>query len=447
VEKPKAREVYAAQYEDRVVHHWLAPQLEAAIDRDFIHDAASNRRGKGTHFAVDRVQSFMRRMAGRGYFLQLDIANFFNSIHHPTLLELLSRKLQKAVKRRRMPLAQARQCYRIAQRIVRQPLVREAIHLCSADAYRCVPPHKRLANAPSDTGLPIGNLTSQFFANLYLDELDQFVKHELKCRYYVRYVDDSILLHPDRAQLAHWHQAIAAFLQERLRLQLKPDFTLAPLNQGANFLGYIIRPGYRLVRRRVVGNLHDRLARHAGHLLRRVRGGLWLDLHPATRAALRVTLASYWGHFHHASSHRLKHRIFQRFPWLGELFEDPISLCPRWQPPAVTSLASQWRYFLNQFPGCRLIVQCGRQLLLSAAWPGAAPYLGAARITAWSVPIGALPALRRYAQRGASSYLFVSEQGYLKGGLKRRIVREIWLNASDARTLTESLFPPHGEDR
>src|SRR6185437_10005969 len=103
-----------------------------------------------------------------------------------------------------------------------------------------VPPHKRLENAPEGCGIAIGNLSSQFFANVYLNELDQFVKHELRASRYMRYVDDFVLVHESRAQLMAWQDAIARFLGERLRLELKAEVRLRPLDSGIDFLGYVL---------------------------------------------------------------------------------------------------------------------------------------------------------------------------------------------------------------
>lgn len=171
-----------------------------------------------------------------------------------------------------------------------------------------VPPHKRLENAAQGCGLAIGNLSSQFFANVYLDALDQFVKHELKAQRYLRYVDDFVLVHRDREQLQAWATAIAAFLRDRLRLELKADIKLKPLSAGCDFLGYVIYPSHRTVRRRVVGHLREKLRtwpmRSASQ--------------PAAPAKLRSVIASYAGHFKHASSFKARRAIARRFPWLKE---------------------------------------------------------------------------------------------------------------------------------
>ena len=165
----------------------------------FIHDSYANSAGRGSHSAVGKLQTFMRqrenmpgaRTAG-GWYLQLDVHNFFNSIHRPTLYTMLCQRLVQAEKRGQLP---------------------------AAAAAAGIPPHKRLCNAAPGCGLPVGNLTSQFFANVYLNALNQFVKHTLKVLHYVRYVDDFVLVADTPAQLAQWHQDIADFLHQKLRLR------------------------------------------------------------------------------------------------------------------------------------------------------------------------------------------------------------------------------------
>ncbi|TWI71695.1 reverse transcriptase (RNA-dependent DNA polymerase) [Desulfobotulus alkaliphilus] len=425
VTKPKAREVYAACYEDRVVHHWLIPQLEAVIDQDFIHDAASNRKDRGTHFAVNRAQTFMRRIQGKGFVLQLDVASFFNSIHHDTLLERLSLKLQKAVKRKGMPLEQARQCYRMASRVIRQPCAAQAIRIGDARSFACVPEHKRLENAPPGTGLPIGNLTSQFFANLYLDVLDQFVKHDLKCSYYVRYVDDFLLMHKERSCLEDWHERIIFFLEEKLRLRLRPGSAPKALSSGVDFLGYIIRPDYRLVRRRVKGNLFEKLRDYEKKLLIPRGRGVQLELKPELRKSLRSVLVSYWGHFSHADAHGLKQAVFEKFPWLKNLFLDAFDLKPRWMPPTPLTMHSQWHWFKAMYPGCILIMQCGGSWLLNKPFLNAKPYAGPSPVKAWELPMKRGERLWKALDSAGLPWLVCTEEGFLKKGIRKRVLRRI----------------------
>ena len=306
---PKAREIHAPAFSDRVVHHWLVPQLEAIYEPTFIYDSYSNRRGKGTHVAVRRLRAFVRQVAsgqGGGYYLQLDIRNFFASIHRLTLWQLVKRRMMRA------GLPEVVQ--HATHALLNYPIERTGVHMACTEAERAaVPPHKRLENSAPGCGIAIGNLSSQFFANVYLDRLDQFVKHELKAPRYLRYVDDFVLVHHDRAQLEQCRARIAEFLRAELHLELKAEQKLAPLSQGIDFLGYVVFPRHVVVRRRVVAHARSRLAAWER---RHVRRGTV----QASREALeelRSTWSSYLGHFSHASSWRVVARIAQRFGWLS----------------------------------------------------------------------------------------------------------------------------------
>ncbi|MDR3389888.1 MAG: reverse transcriptase domain-containing protein [Rudaea sp.] len=307
--RPKAREIHAPDFGDRVVHHWLVPQLEAIYEPRFIADSFANRKGKGTHGAVDRLRGFVRQVqSGQsgGWYLQLDIHNFFNSIHRPTLYAMLKRSMVRAG----TPL----ETQRIAHALLATSPLQGGAVTCSTPAERAlVPLHKRMENAAPGCGLPIGNLSSQFFANVYLDALDQFAKHTLKAKRYVRYVDDFVLVHRDRAQLQTWLMQIEQFLRDKLRLALKPDIRIRPLRAGIDFLGYVIYPTHTRVRRRVVKHACAALAAwSAGH----VRGAV-IRATPAALRGLRSIWRSYQGHMAHANSVRLRASIERRFPWLA----------------------------------------------------------------------------------------------------------------------------------
>lgn len=304
---PKAREIHAPAFADRVVHHYVVPRLEAIYEPTFIYDSYSNRVGKGTHAAVDRLHGFVRQVhsgQGGGWYLQLDVRNFFNSIHRPTLYAMLNTRME----RHGISEPVRRAVHALLATSIRQTGVRWA---CTDAERAAVPPHKRLENASRGCGIAIGNLSSQFFANVYLDRLDQFVKHTLKAERYVRYVDDFVLVHRDRGQLEAWRTAIEAFLAETLRLQLKAEQRLRPLQAGVDFLGYVVYPTHRVVRRRVVA--------HALAALQDCRTDPEL---------LRNVWASYAGHFRHASSHRLVAAIHSRLPWLGAAIAAPDQTTP-----------------------------------------------------------------------------------------------------------------------
>lgn len=305
---PKAREIHAPAFADRVVHHYLVPKLEAIYEPTFIHDSYSNRRGKGTHAAVSRLRHFVRQVASGqdgGYYLQLDIANFFNSIHRPTLYQLLKARMERTS----FPEHVRRAIHALLKA---SPATIGVRYACTELERAAVPAHKRLENAAPGCGIPIGNLSSQFFANVYMDRLDQFVKHELKVQRYLRYVDDFVLVHTDLVQLEAWRLKIQAFLRAELGLELKTDQRLRPLDRGIDFLGYVIFPSHVVVRRRVVGHCRAKLSAWE----RRHVHGRCISAGQAQLEELRSIWSSYFGHFRHASSFRLQRRIVQRFQWL-----------------------------------------------------------------------------------------------------------------------------------
>ncbi|ACD95789.1 RNA-directed DNA polymerase [Trichlorobacter lovleyi] len=313
VTHPKTREIHAPAFADRIVHHLLVDRLQRLYEPVFVYDSYANRTAKGSHAAVDRLQQMIRRRNGQGWYLQLDIHNYFNSIHRPTLYALLCRRLDLALQKGKLAdsqrLALRSLCHKLLARKSRE------IERPGA-APSSVPPHKRLRNARPQCGLPVGNLTSQFFANVYLNELDQFIKHQLKVRNYLRYVDDFVLLADSKEQLRTWQAEIAAFLETRLQLRLKDAVVLAPLHHGVDFLGYRVYCGHRLVRPRVVKHCCKKLS------------GWWQQYGQAAQmvstesfSKLQALLGSYWGHFCHANSVRLRHALFKRFNWLHNFFQ------------------------------------------------------------------------------------------------------------------------------
>ena len=471
--QPKAREIHAADFRDRVVHHLLVARLEPLFEPIFLHDLYSNRVGKGTHAAVARLAAYMRAVSDNGHrpawFLQLDIHNFFNRIDQAILFRLVTRRLGKAVRRGTLTSAEAHDLAWLTRVLLRQDFRRETLFRATPRELARVPEHKRLTAAPPGKGLPIGNLTSQFFANVYLNELDQFVKHRLQCRYYLRYVDDFVLLDPDPDRLRAWEGEIAAFLAEHLALSLKPERVRRPVTDGANFLGYLVRPHYRLVRRRVIGNLRAKLdaffqepkaprasAREGENPGggRNPAAGSALRLPPEPRDRLRAQLASYLGHFSHAQTGGLVHALFRRYPWLGWLFTVRQGrLRVRWEPPGVTSLRSQVVYFRRAFAPALIVLQLGNRVALFepdlALALADAPWMARWRATrtedrkglgaGLSWPLSHLRGIGRSLRRADRPYAFVAEEGHLPGGMKRRVLRYLFLGAAPATR--PPLFP------
>lgn len=226
----KRRLVSAAPFSDRVVHHALCQVLEPLFERTFSADSYANRVGKGTHAALDRAQQLARQFP---YVLQCDLRQFFPSVDHAILYELLARKLDDP--------AVLWLCERI---------LASGAGVLDA-AYEMVYfPGDDLFAVNRARGLPIGNLTSQFWANVLLNELDQFVKRELHCRGYVRYVDDFLLFANSKRQLWEWKAAVREKLAA-LRLTLhERESTVYPVSHGIPFLGFRLYPTHRRLRRR-----------------------------------------------------------------------------------------------------------------------------------------------------------------------------------------------------
>ncbi len=314
---PKLREIFAADFRDRVVHHLIIRELEKIYEPCFIHDSHACRKERGIHAAVKRLQSFMmkatRNNNKRAYYMQLDIRSFFMSIDKKILFRLLLKKVKSDALLYLCHVTLFNDCT-------------ENYHF-KGDYSRLkhVPAHKSLFHTGKNKGIPIGNLTSQFFANVYLNELDQFVKHRLRCRWYLRYVDDFVLIDPDRGRLEQWREEIIGFLMEKLQLSLKNQGKIDRLSEGVDFLGYITKPQYRLSRNRVVNNLKFKLEIFKKAVISYRKYGerhiTVFDLDQAVIVDLRQCLASYFGHFKHANSWSLIHSIANRHGWLKQIFD------------------------------------------------------------------------------------------------------------------------------
>jgi retron-type reverse transcriptase len=228
--EPKRRRISAAPFRDRVIHHALVRVIEPIFERRFIHDSYACRRGKGTHRALNRCTYFARH---HRFVLKCDIVKFFPSMDHAVLRDMLARLIADD------------QTLRLIDRILNSG------QGVLADEYEMVWfPGDDLMAALRSRGLPIGNQTSQFWANVYLNPMDQFIKRELRCRAYLRYCDDFLLFDDDKQQLWAWREAIMDFLVW-LRLTLhEKENTVFPVSNGIPFLGWQVFPTHRRLKRR-----------------------------------------------------------------------------------------------------------------------------------------------------------------------------------------------------
>ncbi|VAW40869.1 Retron-type RNA-directed DNA polymerase [hydrothermal vent metagenome] len=284
IQGSKKRKISAAPFRDRVVHHALCNVLEPIYERKFIHDSYANRKGKGTHRALDRAQSFTRRYP---HVLKCDIETFFPAIDHAILRQILYRHI-----------ACPDSHWLINQIIIGG----EGI---LADQYR-----QRyflgddLFAATRPRGLPIGNQTSQFWASVYLNPLDHFIKRDLKCTAYVRYVDDFLLFHSEKAVLHRWRMAIEDFLAS-LRLTIHPEKSVVfPIKNGLPYLGFQLFPFHRRLMQRNVRTFLRRFRRQR----RAIRRG---DL---TFSDIKPSLISWNAHAAHGDTWRLRSKLFYQRP-------------------------------------------------------------------------------------------------------------------------------------
>ena len=245
VTRPKAREVWAAGFQDRVVHHLVYRDIAPWYESGFIEDSFSCIKGRGTQAAIRRVESHARRVTAgwtrKAWCLQMDVANFFVSIRKDILWDIL-----------REDIGETSRTATLIKQIV--------FHDCTVGAFcstprllNLVPHHKSLWHCPEKCGLPIGNLTSQFFSNIYLDALDKYIKHVLRAKFYARYVDDIAVFSADRAQLEAWALEIDAWVRTHRGLFFHPHkITIKPADAGINFVGAVILPWRTYPRRSTV---------------------------------------------------------------------------------------------------------------------------------------------------------------------------------------------------
>ena len=229
ISDPKPRNIHKATVRDRLLHHAISRKLYLYFDKRFIHDSYSCRLNKGTHKATERFKYFARKISANNtktcWVLKCDVRKFFASVDHEILLRILAR------------------------------------HNLDADLLRllrCV--IESFETAPGK-GLPLGNLTSQLLVNIYMNEFDQWVKHMLKAKHYIRYADDFVLLFSDKTRPAAIFRYIETFLWKQLRLSLHPDkVSVQTLASGVDFLGWVHFPDHRVLRTTTKRRMENRLS-------------------------------------------------------------------------------------------------------------------------------------------------------------------------------------------
>jgi len=266
VHDPKVRMICAADFRDRVVHHAICKVLEPIFERSLISDTYACRKGKGTHLAIRKAQALCRRY---NYFLKLDVHKFFDSVDHEILKALLRRKIKDL----------------------------DMLQLLDVFVDHAVPWTK------PGKGIPIGNLTSQHFANLYLSSMDHFIKGTLHIKGYIRYMDDLLLLSNTKERLWDAQRKVEGFLNNQLKLILKDDAVLlAPVTQGVPFLGMHVFPGVIRLSRKGWRRFRKKIMVKEDPLA-------WPEID--TDGLVR-SVASMVGHIRHADTRNLRTSFFER---------------------------------------------------------------------------------------------------------------------------------------
>ena len=286
IQERKKRLIMAIPFRDRVVQWGIYRVLFPLFSNGFIEDSYGCMPGRGAHKAVERVQYWMRLMehrGERGYFLKLDISKFFYRVDHAVLMEILRRKLADD------------QLMWLLDRIVNSEDTAFGLPL----GYNPGETDVRVA----DKGMPIGNLTSQMFANVYLNELDQYVKRKLRIRYYARYMDDIIIFSDSKLLLHEYKKIIEKFLNEELKLHLNNKTAIRPITLGLDFCGYKTWPTHIRLRKSTALGMKRRLKVIR---IQYANGEIELD-------KVKETMASYMGLMQHCNSYNLRKKIADTF--------------------------------------------------------------------------------------------------------------------------------------
>lgn len=289
VRDPKTRRISASNFRDRVVHHAICNIIAPIFEKDFIFDSFANRRGKGTHPAIKRFEKFLKQVSYNGkilrppreseenviigYVLKADIRHYFDTINHEILLGIVQRKINDLN-------------------------VIWLIKMILVNHKTSIP----------GKGMPLGNLTSQFFANVYLHELDLFAKHKLRAKYYVRYVDDFVILQNNEKILYEWKNEIDKFLREKLDIELHPEKSrIISLRKGTTLLGFRIFPYHRILKKNNAQRIWKRLKKLK----------FKYDTGKITRKEVIMILEGWLAYAKFANTYKFRKKVMAKF---NELF-------------------------------------------------------------------------------------------------------------------------------
>ncbi len=303
--KPVKREIFAAHFRDRVVHHLVYNYIASVFEKIFINDSYSCRKGKGTHYGIKRLGHFIRSCSENYkkdcYILKLDIKGYFMSIDRHLLYEKTIRTLNQFKHKIDfdLPLVMG-----LLEKIIFNDPTKNYILKGRIVDWQGLPSSKSLFYSGEGKGLPIGNLTSQLFSNVYLNEFDHFVKKDLGIKYYGRYVDDFFLIHPDQDYLKQIIPMIDDYLKSKLFVSLHPNkIYLQHFSKGVQFLGAVIKPYRNYASSRTKGNFYNAVYDWNGIIQKQNR------LKKKQTQKFISTMNSYLGMMNHYNARKLQNKM------------------------------------------------------------------------------------------------------------------------------------------
>ena len=311
---PVLREVFASEFRDRIVQHLLFNYIAPIFEKTFIYDSYSCRKGKGTLFGIERLEHHMRSCTNnytqKAYVLKMDIQGYFMSIKKKRLFEIVKNELMKYWEKHgsncNIPGKNPEFILWLVETIIFKDHTLDCFVLGDKKEWKLLPATKSLFHQPEGVGLPIGDLTSQLFSNIYLNMLDQMIKRKLRIKHYGRYVDDFYLIHPSKAYLKSLVPEIRRFLKDELGLTLHPKkIYLQPCNHGVAFLGAFVKPHRKYAAPRSLKNFRKSSKNIIAFCSKEE-----LTLHEIED--IRASLNSYLGYLGHFKEYKNIHKSLTR---------------------------------------------------------------------------------------------------------------------------------------
>lgn len=305
---PVQREIFAADFRDRIVHHLVFNYINPIFDKTFINDSYSCRKNRGTHYAIKRMKRFISQCSSNYtndcYIMKLDIEGYFMMMDRDILYDKIIKVLNENEKELLCKFELIK--YLLQKIIFNDPTANCIIKGKSTD-WKGLPESKSLFCADENKGLPIGNLTSQLFGNIYLSDFDHFVKNELGIKYFGRYVDDFVLIHHDKNYLLESREKIRKYLKNKLSLTLHPKkFYLQHYKKGMAFLGVYIKPFRVYIGKRCKTNFYNKIEYWNDKMI-----GMNREINSEEKMLFRSNINSYLGLLKHYSTFNLRKKLIK----------------------------------------------------------------------------------------------------------------------------------------